>query len=71
MPVWTDAENLAPLPPPGFDPQTVQLVASRCTISALICNIVSWKMYNIKVTVISLRISTIHNIYVFVDSVTT
>ena len=27
-PVWTDAENLAP---PGFDPQTIQPVASRCT----------------------------------------
>ena len=26
-PVWTGAENLAP--PPGFDPQTVQPVASR------------------------------------------
>jgi hypothetical protein len=28
-PVWTDAENLAP--PPGFDPWTIQLVASRYT----------------------------------------
>ena len=28
-PVWTDAENLAP--PPGFDPRTVQPVASRYT----------------------------------------
>ena len=27
-PVWTSAENLAPS---GFDPQTVQPVASRCT----------------------------------------
>jgi hypothetical protein len=27
-PVWTGAENLAP-PPPGFDPRTVQTVASR------------------------------------------
>ena len=27
--VWTDAENIAP--PPGFDPRTVQLLASRCT----------------------------------------
>ena len=27
--VWTDAENLAP--PPGFDPRTVQPVASRYT----------------------------------------
>jgi hypothetical protein len=26
-PVWTGAENLAP---PGFDPRTVQCVASRC-----------------------------------------
>ena len=36
-PVWTDGENLAS-PPPGFDPQTVQPVASRytdCGISAL------------------------------------
>ena len=29
-PVWTGAENLAP-PPPGFDPRTVQPVASRYT----------------------------------------
>ena len=28
-PVWTGAENLAP--PQGFDPRTVQPVASRCT----------------------------------------
>ena len=28
-PVWTGAENLAP--PPGFDPRTVQSVASRYT----------------------------------------
>ena len=28
-PVWTGAENLAP--PPGFDPRTVQPVASRYT----------------------------------------
>ena len=28
-PVWTDAENLDP--PPGFDPRTVQPVASRYT----------------------------------------
>jgi hypothetical protein len=28
-PVWTGAENLAP--PPGFDPRTVQPLASRCT----------------------------------------
>ena len=28
-PVWTSAENLSP--PPGFDPQTVQPVASRFT----------------------------------------
>ena len=28
-PVWTDVENLAP--PPGFDPRTVQPVASRYT----------------------------------------
>jgi len=28
-PVWTGAENLAP--PPGFDPRTVQIVASRFT----------------------------------------
>ena len=28
-PVWTGAENLAP--PPGFDPWTVQPVASRYT----------------------------------------
>ena len=27
-PVWTGAENL---PPPGFDPQTVQSIASRYT----------------------------------------
>ena len=27
-PVWTDVENLAPIP--GFDPRTVQRVASRC-----------------------------------------
>ena len=26
-PIWTGAENLAP---PGFDPRTVQPVASRC-----------------------------------------
>ena len=30
-PVWTGAENLAPPPPPGFDPRTVQPVASRYT----------------------------------------
>jgi hypothetical protein len=30
-PVWTGAENLAPPPPPGFDPLTVQAVASRYT----------------------------------------
>ena len=29
-PVWTGAENLA-TPPPGFDPRTVQPVASRYT----------------------------------------
>ena len=29
-PVWTGAENLAP-PPPGFDPRTVQSVASHYT----------------------------------------
>jgi len=29
-PVWTSAKNLAP-PPPGFDPLTVQAVASRYT----------------------------------------
>jgi len=28
-PVWTDAENIAP--PPGFDPLTVQPIASRYT----------------------------------------
>jgi len=28
LPVWTDAESLAPR---GFDPRTVQPVASRCT----------------------------------------
>ena len=28
-PVWADVENLSP--PPGFDPRTVQLVASRYT----------------------------------------
>jgi len=28
-PVWTGAENLEP--PPGFDPRTVQSVASRYT----------------------------------------
>jgi hypothetical protein len=33
-PVWTGAENLAP-PPPGFDPQTVQPVASRYTVWAI------------------------------------
>jgi hypothetical protein len=27
--VWTDTENLATPPPPGFDPRTVQPVASR------------------------------------------
>jgi hypothetical protein len=31
-PVWTGAENLAP---PGFDPRTVQLVASRYTVWAI------------------------------------
>jgi hypothetical protein len=31
-PVWTGAENLAP--PPGFDPRTVQPVASRYTVYA-------------------------------------
>jgi len=30
-PVWRGAENLAP---PGFDPRTVQAVASRCTVYA-------------------------------------
>ena len=30
-PVWTGAENLAPPPPLGFDPRTVQPVASRYT----------------------------------------
>ena len=33
-PVWTSAENL--FPPPGFDPLTIQPVASRlskCTVS--------------------------------------
>jgi hypothetical protein len=31
-PVWTGAEDLVPsLPPPGFDPRTVQAVGSRCT----------------------------------------
>jgi len=29
-PMWTGAENLPP-PPPGFDPQTIQPVASRYT----------------------------------------
>jgi hypothetical protein len=29
LPVWTGAENLAP--PPGFDPRTVQPVASSYT----------------------------------------
>jgi hypothetical protein len=28
-PIWTGAENLAP--PPGFDPRTIQPVASRYT----------------------------------------
>ena len=31
--VWTGAENLAP---PGFDPQTVPPVASRCTDYAIL-----------------------------------
>ena len=29
--VWTGEENLAPPLPPGFDPLTVQAVASRFT----------------------------------------
>ena len=29
--VWTDAENLALAPSPGFDPQTVQPIVSRYT----------------------------------------
>jgi hypothetical protein len=33
-PVWTDAENLVP-PAPGFDPRTVQSVASRYTDYAI------------------------------------
>jgi len=32
-PVWTGAEYLAP--PPGFDPRTVQPVASRNTVRAI------------------------------------
>jgi hypothetical protein len=28
---WTDAEKLAPAPPPGFDPWTHQPAASRYT----------------------------------------
>ena len=47
-PVWTGAENLAP--PPGFDPRTVQPVASRytdCAIAAPEINIIL-KMHNTK-----------------------
>jgi len=35
-PVWSGAENL---PPPGFDPRTVQPVASRYTdyVSEIVC----------------------------------
>ena len=41
-PVWTGAENLAP--PPGFDPRTVQPVASRYTDWAIpeFVNIPAW-----------------------------
>jgi hypothetical protein len=34
--VWTAAENLAP---PGFDPRTVQPVASRYTDWAIVCQV--------------------------------
>ena len=37
-PVWTGAENLAP-PPPGFDPRTVQPVASIYTDWAVAAHI--------------------------------
>ena len=37
-PVWTGAENLAP--PPGFDPRTVQPVASRYADWAIVAHIV-------------------------------
>jgi hypothetical protein len=30
-PVWAGAENLALSPPPGFDPRTIQPVASHYT----------------------------------------
>jgi hypothetical protein len=48
-PVWTGAENLAP---PGFDPRTVQPVASRYTVLAThtyiyICIYIYIYIYNI------------------------
>jgi hypothetical protein len=39
-PVWTNAENL---PPPGFDPRTVQPIASRYTDYATLETVVFWK----------------------------
>ena len=53
-----------PPPPPGFDPQTVQPVASRCTDRALPAPVLHWKMLKFEMlrleSPVKMHISGVH-----------